>query len=459
MNSLIKSLIAKEDGLSRIVQWISERNSRILVDVELLPWKHVAGWEFDGVSGDLHHETGKFFSIIGLDVFINDGRVKHWTQPIINQPEVGYLGIIAKEFDGIMYFLMQAKVEPGNVNCVQISPTLQATRSNYTRVHGGKKPAFLEYFQKATPEQIILDQLQSEQGARFFRKRNRNIIIKVTEDIPGHPDFMWMTLGQIKRLMTFDNMVNMDTRTVISGLRFVDGSDEAGKWPISEWGKALFESEGARHGIKSIDDILHWLSELKSRYELLVSRIPLNRVEEWTITDTEIVRSDRKYFRIVGANISISNREVVSWAQPLVEPMQNGICVLFAKRINGVLHFLLQAKMECGNFDIVELAPTIQCLTGNYEKTRHLVPFLDDFLSGRIIKNRIFDTNQSEEGGRFYKEQNNNVIVEVCDEFSEDVPENFCWMTLGQIKEFLRFNNYLNIQVRSLISALEYGHD
>jgi oxidase EvaA len=37
------------------------------------------------------------------------------------------------------------------------------------------------------------------------------------------------------------------------------------------------------------------------------------------------------------------------------------------------------------------------------------------------------------------------------------VPENFCWLTLGQLKEFLRFNNYLNIQARSLIAALKFG--
>ena len=28
------------------------------------------------------------------------------------------------------------------------------------------------------------------------------------------------------------------------------------------------------------------------------------------------------------------------------------------KKINGIYHFLVQAKLECGNFDIVELAPT-----------------------------------------------------------------------------------------------------
>ena len=117
---------------------------------------------------------------------------------------------------------MQAKIEPGNVNCVQISPTLQATKSNYSQIHKGKQPLYLDYFVNASPDQIILDQLQSEQGARFLRKRNRNIIIKVEEDVEEHDDFRWMTLGQIKELMRYDNMVNMDTRTVLSGLKISD---------------------------------------------------------------------------------------------------------------------------------------------------------------------------------------------------------------------------------------------
>lgn len=41
---------------------------------------------------------------------------------------------------------MQAKIEPGNVNRIQISPTIQATKSNFMQTHGGKAPAYLEYF-------------------------------------------------------------------------------------------------------------------------------------------------------------------------------------------------------------------------------------------------------------------------------------------------------------------------
>ena len=448
-DGLIASLLTTENPFNstdEVVAWIERRNREVVVQVDEVPFAELKNWHFDEETGNLVHDSGKFFSVVGIDVRTNTGREHRWTQPIINQPEVGYLGIICKEFDGVLYFLLQAKIEPGNVNCVQLSPTLQATRSNYTQVHGGKKPVYLEYFQNAKPDQIILDQLQSEQGARFLRKRNRNIIIRVDDDIEVGEDFRWLTLGQIKALLRCDNMVNMDTRTVLSGLRLEgDGESE------------LFVSERAKVGMMTLDEVLHRLSELKSRFELVVEKIPLKNVRDWEVTPTEIVHRDRRFFRVLGVNVTISNREVAQWCQPIVQPLQEGLCVLFAKRIDGILHFLLQAKVECGNFDVVEYAPTIQCLTGSWENPQGYVPdFLHDYLSGAVIDRILFDTKQSEEGGRFYHEQNRNVICLVNDHVPNVPNERFVWLTLGQIKEFLRFNNYLNIQVRSLISALPY---
>jgi oxidase EvaA len=120
---------------------------------------------------------------------------------------------------------------------------------------------------------------------------------------------------------------------------------------------------------------------------------------------------------------------------------------------------LVQAKLECGNFDIIELAPTVQCLTGNYREgfNEYEVDFLEYVLdpekNGGTVRYSSF---QSEEGGRFYLEQNKNMIVEVGEEFSLDVPDRYIWMTLAQIKTFVRFNNYLNIQSRSLLSAVSF---
>jgi oxidase EvaA len=205
---LIKSLLAIDtsiNSLDDIKHWIETRNREIRVDIERTSLSSLDNWFMDE-TGSLRHSSGRFFSIEGIKVQTDFGFVPCWTQPIINQPEVGYLGILAKEFDGILYFLMQAKVEPGNVNCVQISPTLQATKSNYKQIHKGKQPSYLEYFSNAQTNQILLDQLQSEQGARFLRKRNRNIIIIANEHVELSDDFRWMTLGQIKALVVIQKV-------------------------------------------------------------------------------------------------------------------------------------------------------------------------------------------------------------------------------------------------------------
>lgn len=46
----------------------------------------------------------------------------------------------------------------------------------------------------------------------------------------------------------------------------------------------------------------------------------------------------------------------------------------YYKKINGVYHFLVQAKLECGNFDVMELAPTVQCLTGKIAEEGDMKP-------------------------------------------------------------------------------------
>ena len=127
------------------------------------------------------------------------------------------------------------------------------------------------------------------------------------------------------------------------------------------------------------------------------------------------------------------------------------------KKINGIYHFLVQAKLESGNFDVVEMAPTVQCLTGNYRKGKneYTIPYLETVLDAP--KDKIwYSSYQSEEGGRFFQEQNLNIIVEVGDEFPNEVEGNYCWMTLNQMLSFVTYNNYLNIAARSLLSAISF---
>ncbi len=450
---------------SAVLAWVHERRAAVGAVITQTSLDGMRKWRRDPATGNLLHDSGRFFSIEGISVDTDWGAVPHWEQPIINQAEIGYLGLLAKKIDGVLHVLVQAKIEPGNINVVQVSPTLQATKSNYSQVHQGKRPRYLEYFNGERKATLLLDQLQSEQGARFLRKRNRNMIVELPpgEDVDAHPDFIWMSIGQIKRLMRQDNVVNMDTRTVLSGISYGTYAAETleGLYtlaPTRPNQRLMMNSAlGAKHSQNDFRKIISWLTGLKSRHDLVVQRIPLNRVAGWNDVDGVISRTDGKYFSVIGVSVTIANREVVNWDQPMIKPAQEGLIAFIVRPINGSYHFLVQAKLEAGNFDIVELAPTVQCLTGNYRvgSNEYSVKYINDVLNAppEMI---LFDSMQSEEGGRFFNEQNRNLIVEVGEEFPLEVGENYCWMTLNQILRLIEFNNYLNIAARSLISAITF---
>lgn len=463
-----KSALAKDSDVyptSAILQWLKQKNEEIKTRIEQIPLDKMRMWHFNKLSGDLVHDSGRFFSIEGIRIETNWGKVASWEQPIINQPEIGFLGIICKKINNVLHFLMQAKIEPGNLNMVQLSPTLQATKSNFTRVHKGKIPAFLDYFNGEKPVKILLDQLQSEQGARFLRKRNRNIIIEVpaSENINIPENFIWVTLGQIKELIKYDNIVNMDSRTVISGISFGSYSEQTLEYFLALGDLSicnqhcLYSTLSSDNHLYDFDHIISWITSLKSRYDLKVTPVPLKLVKEWAYDGMSIRHNNNKFFSVIGVNVDIENREVVSWDQPMIKPAQEGIVAFIVKPINGLYHFLVQAKLEAGNFDIIELAPTVQCLTGNYRTgfQEYSVPFINEVLT--VPDNKIwYSAYQSEEGGRFYKEQNKNMIIEADEYFPLEVPENYYWMTLNQLFVLIRFNNYLNIAARSLISAVSF---
>ena len=272
-------------NLSQFESWFADRVRSHSFDIQHIAFDRLEKWGFDDRFGNLRHESGKFFSIEGIHVETNSQSLTNWNQPIINQPEVGFLGFIVKRVEGKLHFLMQAKMEPGNIRFIQLAPTLQATRSNYTRVHKGAAPPFLEYFRDRRKAKVLVDSLQSEQGGRFLRKRNRNIIIEIPENeiLPESEDFIWLALEQIQELLLRDNVINMDARTVLSCL-----PPELAGYVEAE------RDEGAP--MHSLRDILSWFTELKCKYDLSVRTIPLGEADPWVIEPDRIFHPSGNFF-------------------------------------------------------------------------------------------------------------------------------------------------------------------
>lgn len=458
LHMIVKSWF-NENGIcstQELIEWIRNRNKTVAVEIHKSSLNSDGFWFYDRIEGCIRNQNRSFFSISGFQQRIPNGMLI--SQPIILQEEIGYLGILCREIGGVMHFLMQAKIEPGNVNQVQISPTIQATKSNFTQQHGGAKPAYLEYFIHAAQYEIVVDQIQSEQSSRFYKKRNRNIIVRVEDEIPVLPSHCWMTLGQIKRLMREDNLVNMDTRTVLSCIPYAklhlsplellelsDGFSD----------KALFRSVFVGMQENRLPEIYQYINDCKMFAESKPELVPLHTLKDWEMRDDELVCKHPYPFKVIFCDIMIEGREVRHWTQPLLEANGSATFGLICCEEDGILKFVVRAMPEAGCFDGIELGPSIQ-----WEATAAFEQKEDEI--GRLFQTHIrsgegiqFDHFLSEEGGRFYHEQNRNVLLRIQKEELPPLPDGYFLLDYRTLNELVQVNNTLNIQLRNLLSLLE----
>jgi oxidase EvaA len=440
-----------------ILDWIRRLNEETYVRITETEIQDGSFWFFDSSSGEILNQKRSFFSIKGMRWSIDNKFMGE--QPVIVQPEIGYLGIICKVIDGVLNFLMQAKIEPGNVNSVQLSPTIQATKSNFTRVHGGASPAYFEYFKNSTRHHVIYDQIQSEQAARFYKKRNRNMIMLLDEDIEVLKNFKWMTLGQIKELMRVDNLVNMDTRTVLSGIPLISIQCECREDVVGESSKSLFQDEQLfdslyrESPLTELPGIYQKINNFKMFHDVETSLIPLNQLSDWRVNDHGVTCNEQADFEVRYYNINISGREVQEWTQPLFKAMGMATFGLITRQSSKGRQFLVKLRPEIGTFDKVELGPTIQ------QEYSHnaITDEVESIFRKHIAEDRglLKSVVLSEEGGRFYHEQNHNYIVEIDSDELKDIPEEYLWVSLGVLNYLVQINNCLNIQLRNLISLID----
>ena len=209
--------------LDYIINWFNKKREESDMIVEEIGINDLDKWNVDEDSGNITHDSGGFFEVIGVKVsntFDREVGKKGWTQPIIAKNPGGILGILMKRINGIPHYLLQAKAEPGNIGKLQLSPTLQATTSNLLKAHGGIRPLFAECFDEPENAKIIYAKWQSEDGGRFHLKSNYNMIVEVeqNEKLQIPYNYVWVTLFQIKQLLKIENFVGPHIRGIISYL-------------------------------------------------------------------------------------------------------------------------------------------------------------------------------------------------------------------------------------------------
>ncbi len=212
--------------------------------------------------------------------------------------------------------------------------------------------------------------------------------------------------------------------------------------------------------INTLDYVINWFNKKREESDMTVQEIGINDLDKWDVSSTtgNISHESKGFFEIIGVKVSNTfDREVgkKGWTQPMIANNPGGILGLLMKKFNGIPHYLVQAKAEPGNIGKLQLSPTLQATTSNLLKAHGgKKPLFAEYFDEEENPNIVYAKWQSEVGGRFHLKSNYNMIVEVNEDEELTIPDYFIWVTLFQIKQLLKIENFVGPHIRGIISYL-----
>jgi len=224
--------------------------------------------------------------------------------------------------------------------------------------------------------------------------------------------------------------------------------------------QTMVESIRDDNQINKLDYVIDWFNKKREESDMTVQEIGINDLDKWNVDNNSgnISHDSKGFFEVIGIKVTNTfDREVgkKGWMQPMIGKNPGGILGILMKKINGVPHYLVQAKAEPGNIGKLQLSPTLQATTSNLLKAHGgLRPLFAEYFDEPKNAKIIYGKWQSEDGGRFHLKSNFNMIVEVDENEQLQIPDSYIWVTLFQIKQLLKIENFVGPHIRGIISYL-----
>lgn len=435
--------------------WYLEHKRIFRVETQRVPFTALDGWSFAKDTGNLGHDSGSSYSIEGMRILAWMGPICEWHQPVVNQPGAGLNGLIVKEQQGVLHCLVQAAIEPGHPEVLELFPTVAVTRTEYARAHRSPPALYLDCFVGPGRGRVVTDVLQSAAGQWCYRMCHRNMIVEVGDDIACHDGFFWLTFGQLYALLQRGKMLSAGLRSLLSLLPADNaGGRVSGGDPFV---RALRASGDPTAGALLPDAaVASWLTEQRSYREVEVMPVALNQVAGWHATSMEIARADGRYFSVIGV---AGGGDHAYWSQPMIELRGLGLAAFVVKEFDGVLHVLARASMESGLRDSVEIGPTVHCQPKEFERDINLQrPLLLDYVldaDDDLVRYNVVHTG---DGEVFFHADCRYVIVEADENLPTDLPGEYAWIALGQLSSLIQQGNRVTTPARTLYACLNSLH-
>ena len=409
-------------------KWFNSQKKLNRIKIKTKKLNDLENWNYSKKL--IFHSSQRFFKIVGIEVKSNFAG-KNWDQPIIVQKEKGILGIIKNK--KTKKYLLQAKVEPGNKNKLQLSPTVQATKSNYQRIHGGKKTSYLNIF-KTNKIKFIT---QPEQGYRYLFKFNKNALVEIKKKIQILKNFYWFSKEDLKYLIKRKSVLNMDTVSVFS---------------------SFIKKNTIDLPLKKMNEINNWIKQNDKIFKLKIKVKPLANLINWKVKTDSITHKNNKHFSVVGINIICNNREIKKWDQPIIKGKRLAFAGYLIKEFNKTDHYLCKYNKKPGL-----KKSTLSCTVNtsdldNFNTNNHLISFekkmiRDFFFKKKKKVKKIFDNILSDEGGRFFHCEIKYKALKLLNKTKVKIPSNYFWISQNQMIEMIK-RKKLDIEGRLLFGCV-----
>ena len=236
--------------------------------------------------------------------------------------------------------------------------------------------------------------------------------------------------------------------------------------------KSEFAAERARCWTKSdeVNDIVKWLEYCTDTSGMVVEEISLAEMINWRIDAAGAVMGHitGDFYEIIGLRVHTSRTREISegWDQPMVKQVgfNGGVLGLLRKKFKGIPHYLVEAKAEPGNPNLVQLSPTLQATFANLRQVHggtkpNFAEYFEKFAVNETINTNhelLFRQWLPEDGGRLYKKFNLGLVLNVNHHDEVHIPDKkrFRWVTLHDLITLTEKTNWVNPHIRSLICTL-----
>ena len=208
-----------------------------------------------------------------------------------------------------------------------------------------------------------------------------------------------------------------------------------------------------------IGPILNWVKDRQKKIKTTSKIINLSKCKDWYFDKNyNLYHKSQQFFKIKGVETKgASGREVKSWSQPILTQKHGGVLAFISRQTKKFgTQFLIDAKTEPGDDSILKISPSFQATQSNMNKAHGgKRPKFYDIIMQLKGAELVYYTIHNEEGARFWKKSNWNVIVNLKNPQDKRIKgKNYKWVSLKQIKKLALKVRYVNPFVKTILFML-----